>query len=79
VAHEFQYVVGVLYYVQSRLSAPATIQAAQKSRRLQGYDDSCVGAFLNLSCGHNNSYSKEEKRSLEFLLGRAASSHGEVV
>lgn len=79
VSHEFQFVAGVLYYIQSRLLSPATIQSAQKSRRMQVFDDSSVGVFLNLSCGHNNSFSEEERHNLKILLQRAASRQGEVV
>jgi hypothetical protein len=69
----------MLHYIQVRLSAPATIQSAQKSRLLHGFDDLGVGVLLNLHCGHNNPFSKEERNSLKLLLDRAASNQSEVV
>jgi hypothetical protein len=67
VSHELQYVVGMLQYVQARLSAPQTIQAARKSLHLQ-ISESNVGSFLNLHCGHNNPFSKVERKKLQSLL-----------
>jgi hypothetical protein len=72
-------VVEVLCYVQARLSAVSTIHAAQEIRRLQGVDESNVGIFLNLNCGHNNPFSNEEKRQLKFWLERAVNTQSEVV
>lgn len=71
--------MGVLHYIVSRLSASSTVQAAQQSRRLDGFDDTGAGVFLNLSCGHNNPFSKEEKLRLEVLLNRSASRQNDEV
>lgn len=70
VSHEFQFVVGVLKYLQGRLSASTSIEAAQKSRKLQVFKEG-VGFLLNLHCGHNNPFSKEEQLQLKGLLDRA--------
>lgn len=69
-SHEFQFVVGVLKYLQGRLSASTSIEAAQKSRKLQVFKEG-VGFLLNLHCGHNNPFSKEEQLQLKGLLDRA--------
>jgi len=74
VSHEFQFIIGVLHYIQARLSAPATIQAARETRHLLGCDDSAIGSFLNLHCGHNNPFGREERQRLEVLLYRATAS-----
>jgi hypothetical protein len=72
-------VVAVLHYIQSRLSAASTIESAQDELRLNRYEDSGVGVFLNLNCGHNNSFSNEEKEQLLFWLNRASNLEGEVI
>lgn len=72
VSHEFQYVVGFLQYIVARLTAPQTIQLAQSSLQLH-YNDSAVGCFVNLDCGHNNPMSREERRRLQSLLDLATS------
>ena len=68
VSHEFQFVVGILHYIQARLSASATVQAAQLSRDLRHYDGSGIGSFLDLHCGHNNPFSNTERESLKILI-----------
>ena len=73
VTHEFQFVVGVLQYVQARLSAASTIELASQSRRLQVLDAG-VGCFLNLHCGHNSAFDKEEKAKLQDLIESATAS-----
>jgi hypothetical protein len=79
VSHEFQFVIEVLHYMQNRLSSTSTIQSAQEILRLNRHEDSGVGVFLNLNCGHNNSFSNEEKEQLLFWLNRALSLQGEVI
>jgi len=71
-SHEFQFVLGMLQYIQARLSATPTIEAARAIRNLSVTADTSVGSFLNLHCGHNNPFSKDEKRRLVDLLHRAA-------
>jgi len=63
----------MLQYIQARLSAAATIESAIRSRSLQGGDND-VGCFLNLHCGHNIPFSKEEKQQLKALLDQATGS-----
>ena len=77
VSHEFQFVVGILHFVQARLSASATVQAARMSRDLRHYDGSGVGNFLDLHCGHNNPFSSTERESLKALIKIATSTPDE--
>ena len=69
-AHEFKFVVGTLQYVQVRLSAPPTVELATKCRRLHVLDGG-VGCFLNLHCGHNSAFEKDEKGKLQELIAAA--------
>jgi hypothetical protein len=71
VSHEFQFVLGMLQYVQARLSAPANVESAQKILHLQ-VTDASVGLYMNLHCGHNNPFSKEERKTLKALLERSS-------
>lgn len=73
VAHEFQFVVGVLQYVQARLSAPPTVEVATQCRRLHVLDGG-VGCFLKLHCGHNSAFEKDEKEKLQELIAAATAS-----
>jgi hypothetical protein len=70
VSHEFQFVLGMLQYIQARLSAPANIESAQKILHLQ-VTDASVGLYMNLHCGHNNPFSKDERKTLKALLERS--------
>jgi hypothetical protein len=79
VSHEFQFVTAILYYIQARISSAVAIQEAQESRSLKGVGDNNVGVFLNLSCGHNNAFSDDEKQNLIFWLNMALNNHGELV
>ena len=65
--------IGILQYVQARLSAAPTIEVASQSRRLQVLDGG-VGCFLNLHCGHNSAFEKEEKAKLQDLIESATAS-----
>jgi hypothetical protein len=57
--------------MQARLSSPAAVESALKSRNLENIDESGVGCFMNLHCGHNNAFTREEKMQLESMLQRA--------
>ena len=70
VTHEFKFVIGMLEYVQARLSAASTIDVARQSRRLHVLDGG-VGCFLNLHCGHNSAFEKDEKAQLQELIESA--------
>jgi hypothetical protein len=70
VAHEFQFVLGILQYTQARLSAGTTIESARKICHLQ-VTDASVGSFLNLHCGHNNPFSRDERKTLKAFLEQA--------
>lgn len=59
--------LGVLHYIQARLMDPATLTACLKSRQFAS-DQSTVGSFLNLTCGHNNSFSQDEQHKLEGII-----------
>ena len=65
--HEMAYVIGMLEYVVARLSSPQAVQSASNCRHGR-LDESMVGCFLNLHCGHNNAFSKPERDQLRKIL-----------
>jgi hypothetical protein len=69
----------MLHYIQSRVSSTVVIQEAQDAMSLKAVGDSSVGVFLNLNCGHNNSFSDDEKQHLQFWLNKALNSQGDLV
>jgi hypothetical protein len=75
VSHEFQFVLGTLQYIHDRLSAAHSIEAARQLRELRSSSDASVGCFMNLHCGHNNQFSRDEKAELKALLDRALAAH----
>jgi hypothetical protein len=79
VSHEFQFVTAMLYYIQARVSSSAAIQEALDVRSLKNVGESNVGVFLNLNCGHNNSFSENEKHHLNFWLTKALNNQSELV
>jgi hypothetical protein len=78
VAHEFQFVVGMLQYVQARLAAPATLETARQSRHLQ-VQEGGVGCSLELHCGHNAAFETDEKAKLRALIEQATAQTGQAV
>ena len=70
VSHEFQFVLGVLLYLQERLMSTPAIESSRKSRNLEA-TESAVGSFLNLHCGHNNPFSRDERMRLLEVLQQA--------
>ncbi|GKY93056.1 hypothetical protein MPSEU_000273900 [Mayamaea pseudoterrestris] len=74
-SHEFQYVLGTLQYLQERLSSTTSIDAARTCRKLDPPMDASIGCYMNLHCGHNNPFSKDEKAELKELLERALAAH----
>ena len=79
VSHEFQFVTAMLYYIQARVSSSVVIQEAQDIQYLKNVGESNVGVFLNLNCGHNNSFSDDEKHHLNSWLTRALNNQSELV
>lgn len=79
VSHEFQFVTAMLYYIQARVSSSVAIQEARDIRSLRNVDKSNVGVFLNLNCGHNNSFSDDEKHHLNFWLTKALNNPNDFV
>ena len=75
VSHEFGYVMGMLTYIQERLSAAPTVESSHRSRHLQELNEG-VGSFLNLHCGHNNPFGREEKERFIQLLRQATATSG---
>ena len=69
--HEIQYVLGTLEYCLARLTAPSSVEKARANQRLLVDESDNVGCFLNLHCGHNNSYSAVEQEQYRSLLNRA--------
>ena len=67
-AHEYKFVIGTLRYIQARLSAPAVTHASSLQRNMKETEDNAVGSFLKLTCGHNNSFSQDEKAKLRDLI-----------
>ena len=67
--------LGTLQYIQDRLLASSSIDAARLCRELKPSSDASIGCFMNLHCGHNNPFSKEEKTELKALLDRALAAH----
>lgn len=71
---ELNYVTGMLEYIVERISSKETIDLSLR-RRKGGEDEHGIistGCFLNLSCGHNNQYSSEERQRLMKLIHRAS-------
>lgn len=73
VSHELQFAIGVLAYVQTRLSSPATVAAALASCNLERGAYPQVGCFVNLHCGHNNAFDRQERELLRALIDMSAS------
>jgi hypothetical protein len=46
---------------------------------MDGFDETGVGLFFNLSCGHNNPFSKEEREKLGHILDRSTKQRDETV
>jgi hypothetical protein len=59
---------GILQYVHARIAAEAS-----KPHPVDHNVDSDIGYFMNLHCGHNNSFSVEEQEQLKRLLEMALS------
>ena len=74
VQSELDYVTGMLQYIVDRISSKEII-ALSLRRRNGGEDENgtiSTGCFLNLTCGHNNQYSSEERERLMKLILRAS-------
>lgn len=50
--------------------AGPTVESARKSLNLE-VSDSNVGCFMNLHCGHNNPFTREEREQLKGILAKA--------
>ncbi len=74
VKSELDYVMGMLQYIVDRISSKEII--ALSLRRRNGAEDEngtiSTGCFLNLTCGHNNQYSSEERERLMKLIFKAS-------
>lgn len=71
VKHEISFVIGMLEYVIARLSSPPIIQASLKCIHCHP-EETMVGTFLNLHCGHNNPFSKSERQHLKEILQKTS-------
>jgi hypothetical protein len=60
----------MLGYVNARLAAEV-LALQPKGGGEAEFVDSDVGHFLDLHCGHNNPFSREEQQQLRDLLDRA--------
>ena len=59
----------MLEYIMARILATSTLNGSLLSKKFSvERDGQSNGHFLNLTCGHNNQYSLEEKKELEKLL-----------
>ena len=58
-----------------RISCKETVLESLKAAHFQDCPDGfCTGRFLNLSCGHNNQFSIEERISFAAILNEALES-----
>lgn len=71
VKHEITFVIGMLEYMLARLSSPQAVQSSWNCRHGK-QDESMVGCFLNLHCGHNNPFAKSERDQLRRILQETA-------
>ncbi len=67
VKSELSFVVGMLEYIVARLSSNAVVESSQRSLHLHA-EASGLGAFMNLHCGHNNAFGKDERKKLKQFL-----------
>ena len=78
---ELVYVVGILEYIVARISSKEVISLSR--RRRNGYLDEqgviSTGCFLNLTCGHNNQYSSEERGKLIALIHRSCGENESII
>ena len=65
--HEVNFVIGMLDYMITRLSSPVVIEAAWKCKHGTP-EETMVGSFMNLHCGHNNAFSTAERQQLRRIL-----------
>jgi len=70
VKEELSFIVGTLEYIIARLSSPSVVEQSWKNRHLC-VDESMVGSFMNLHCGHNNPFSADERSRLRNVLMQA--------
>jgi len=75
VKHEIDYCINILQYIMDRISCKETVLESLKAAHFQDCPDGfCTGRFLNLSCGHNNQFSIEERISFAAILNEALES-----
>ena len=73
VKHEISFIIGMLEYIVARLSSPEVVQTSLKCKHCQP-EETMVGTFLNLHCGHNNPFSQQERQQLKKILQNTAAS-----
>lgn len=63
----------MLQYLTDRISSKNEITKSLKAVHFKDnfLDGFCTGRFMNLSCGHNNQYSFDEKLQLTEILNEA--------
>lgn len=71
IQHELEYSINTLRYIVDRLSDRDVVSKALRIAHFQDLQDQSPGRFLNLTCGHNNQYSVEEKIQLLSILTEA--------
>jgi hypothetical protein len=71
IQHELEYSINTLRYIVDRLSDREVVSTALRVAHFQDLNDQSTGRFLNLTCGHNNQYSVEEKIQLLSILTEA--------
>ncbi|CAB9500052.1 whole genome shotgun sequence [Seminavis robusta] len=71
VQHEMDFVVGMLEYIVARLSSAPNVETSWRCKH-GVQDETAVGMFLNLHCGHNSAFSKPEQDQLKAILTKAA-------
>jgi len=72
---EVYYCIKMLDYTMARMRAQSTVSSALNASHFRDtFDGFTTGLFINLSCGHNNQYSDEERQHLFSLLSNACES-----
>lgn len=71
IQHELEYSINTLRYIVDRLSDRDVVSKALRVAHFQDLQDQSPGRYLNLTCGHNNQYSVEEKIQLLSILTEA--------
>lgn len=78
---ELVYVVGILQYIVARISSKEVISLSRRRRNGNLNEKGVIstGCFLNLTCGHNNQYSSDERGKLIALIRRSCGEKESII